>query len=119
MFQGTIQSISQVFDTEEKVLKARIIMENSDLKFKPEMSMTIKLKNNTENMKVSIPISALIFDDDKYYVIVEESKENFKVKEVQLQGHNEETAYILSGLSEGENVVVKNQLLIYSGLKNK
>ena len=119
VFQGTIQSVSQVFDTEEKVLKARIIMENSDLKFKPEMSMTIKLKNNTENMKVSIPISALIFDDDKYYVIVEESKENFKVKEVQLQGHNEETAYILSGLSEGENVVVKNQLLIYSGLKNK
>lgn len=119
IFNGTIQSISQVFDSEERVLKARIVMENADLKFKPEMSMTIKLKNNTENTHVSIPVNALIFDDDKYYVIVEESKENFKVKEVQLQGHNEETAYILSGLSEGENVVVNNQLLIYSALKNK
>jgi membrane fusion protein, heavy metal efflux system len=119
VFQGAIQSISQVFDSEEKVLKARIVMENSNLKFKPEMSMTIKLKNNTENLKVSIPVNALIFDDDKYYVIVEESKEKFKIKEVRLQGHNEETAYILSGLSNGENVVIKNQLLIYSALKNK
>jgi membrane fusion protein, heavy metal efflux system len=119
VFQGAIQSISQVFDSEEKVLKARIVMENSNLKFKPEMSMTIKLKNNTKNLKVSIPVNALIFDDDKYYVIVEESKEKFKIKEVWLQGHNEETAYILSGLSNGENVVIKNQLLIYSALKNK
>lgn len=119
VFQGTIQSVSQVFDSEEKVLKARIVMENSNLKFKPEMSMTIKLKNNTENMKVSVPINALIFDDDKYYVIVEESKEKFRVKEVRLQGHNEQTAYIFSGLSNGENVVIKNQLLIYSALKNK
>lgn len=118
IFYGTIHSLSKVFDSEEKVLKARIIMANPELKFKPEMSMTIKLKNNIENKKVSVPINALIFDNDKNYVIIEETKNKFKIKEVKLQGHNEEVAYILSGLNAGENIVIKNQLLIYSGLKN-
>lgn len=117
IFPGKIGSISQVFDPEEKVLKARIVMPNKDLKFKPEMSVVIKLKNETHHEFVAIPSDALIFDDDKYYVVVEPNPDDFQIKEVALQGHNNKTTYIASGLSEGENVVIKNQLLIYSGLK--
>ena len=36
MFYGKINSLSQVFDPEEKVLKARIIMDNRNLKFNPK-----------------------------------------------------------------------------------
>lgn len=117
VFSGKISSISQVFDPEEKVLKARIVMANKDLKFKPEMSVVIKLKNKTHHEFVAIPSDALIFDNDKYYVVVEVSPGDFKTSEVILQGHNDKTTYIASGLSEGESVVIKNQLLIYSGLK--
>ncbi|WP_128330476.1 efflux RND transporter periplasmic adaptor subunit [Apibacter sp. HY039] len=119
VFEGRVTHISQVFDSEERVLKARIVMANPELKFKPEMSMIIKLKNNTENMKVSVPVKALIFDENKDFVIVEESNHNFKIKEIKLLGHNDDTAYIASGISEGEKVVIKDQLLIYSHLKNK
>lgn len=116
IFTGKINSLSQVFDSEEKVLKARIVLENKDLKLKPEMSVVVKLKSETFSEFVAIPTDALIFDDDRYFVIVKEA-EAFKSREVQLQGHNRKITYIASGLSAGEEIVVNNQLLIYSDLK--
>ena len=117
VFYGKVNSLSQVFDPEEKVLKARIIMNNKDLKFKPEMSVMVKLKNEMHRKCLSISSDALIFDDNKYFVVVETAFEKFEIKEVQLQGHYQKTSYIRSGLNENDKVVVKNQLLIYSGLK--
>lgn len=119
VFEGKINTLSQVFDPEEKVLKARIVMPNNNLKFKPEMSAVIRIKNETHSKAVSIPSDALIFDDDQYFVVVEQSPDNFEIRKVELQGHNRGTTYIRSGLSENENVVIKNQLLIYSGLNQK
>lgn len=119
IFEGKINSISQVFDPEEKVLKARIVMQNRELKFKPEMSVVVKLKDEKNNKCVSIPSDALIFDNNLNYIVVKTASGDFFAKEVLLQGHNGKTTYISSGLNEGEHVVVKNQLLIYSGLKGK
>lgn len=117
VFNGKINTLSQIFDPEEKVLKARIVMNNQNLKLKPEMSTVIRLKNQANIQFVTIPSDVLIFDNDKYYVVVEEPSGEFTAKEVEIQGHNNTTTYIASGLSEGENVVATNQLLIYSGLK--
>ena len=38
IFKGEINFISQVFDSEDKSLKVRIVMDNNELKLKPEMS---------------------------------------------------------------------------------
>jgi len=119
IFSAQINRVSQVFDSEEKVLKARIVMQNKDLKLKPEMSVVVRLKNETNKKTIAIPSDALIFDDNRYFVIVKNSPENFQAKEVQLQGHNNNVSYIRSGLSENEEVVISNQLLIYSGLNKK
>lgn len=119
MFDGKIDALSQVFDPEEKVLKARIVMPNVNLKFKPEMSVVIHLKNKAAGQQIAIPSDALIFDGNQYFVVVENTGKQFEAKEVTLNGHLDKTAYIHSGLSEGEKVVVKNQLLIYEGLKGE
>lgn len=117
LFHGKISSIPQIFDSEEKVLKARIVMQNPDLKFKPEMSVVVKLKNTNLLKCIAVPSDALIFDNNRYFVVVEESEGVFVYKPVILKGHNSNISYVTSGLDEGERVVVKNQLLIYSGLK--
>ena len=117
VFHGKINALSQVFDPEERVLKARIVMPNSELKFRPGMSVMIKVKNQRSTPHVSIPSNALIFDNNQNFVIVEKSTGNFEKRKVELQGHHNKTTYIKSGLSEGENVVIKNQLLIFSQLK--
>ena len=137
VFPGTIDALSQVFDPEEKVLKARIVMENKDLKFKPEMSVVVKASPNPSEggellapansspsgrsggAFLSIPSNALIFDDNKYFVVAETGAGNFEIKEVQLQGHHQKTTYIRSGLSGDDKVVITNQLLVYQELKGK
>jgi len=116
IFHGKINSLSQVFDPEEKVLKARIVMKNAELKFKPEMFVAVKLKNETTQQFVSIPSDALIFDQNRYFVVVRDPSKNFLKREVFLEGHHRETAYLSRGLSEGEEIVIKNQLLMYSEL---
>ncbi len=117
IFNGKITSLSQIFDPEEKVLKARIVMDNKDLRLKPEMSVTIKLKNKAFEQFITIPSDALIFDDDQYFVIIKETEDKFQIRKVALHGHNNKTTYIASGLSSGEEVVINNHLLIYAGLK--
>lgn len=119
VFRGKINSLSQVFDPEEKVLKARITMNNNDLKLKPEMSVLVKIKDESQILSTAIPSDALIFDDNRYFVVVEDTDKECKIREVTLQGHHNKTTYIMSGLKEGETVVVKNQLLIYLGLKEE
>jgi cobalt-zinc-cadmium efflux system membrane fusion protein len=118
VFYGKINSLSQVFDPEEKVLKARIAMNNADLKLKPEMSVLVTLKDEIQVRLMAIPSEALIFDDNRYFVVVQDTTAKFVIKNVTLKGHHAKTSYIATGLSEGENVVVKNQLLIYSGLQS-
>ena len=118
VFTGKISHISQVFDSEEKILKARIEMANPDLKFKPEMAAVVKLKEITNQPYLSVPSEALIFDSNRYFVVVESQSQDYRIKEVTLQGHNETSTYISSGLTEGDEVVVKNHLLIYSELKD-
>ncbi len=118
-FPGKITALSQVFDPEDKALKARIVMPNPDLKLKPEMSVVIKLKESYSNQKVAVPSEVLIFDNDKYYAVVEEATGNFSMREVLPIGHSNTTTFLADGLKEGEKVVSKNQLLIYSELKGK
>ena len=119
IFPAKINRVSQVFDSEEKVLKARIVMPNNDLKLKPEMSVVARLKNEANEKTIAVPSDALIFDDNRYFVVIKNSQEDFQVREVKLQGHNGSTSYIRSGLLENEEVVINNQLLIYSGLNKK
>lgn len=119
IFTGKINSLSQVFDPEDKVLKARIKMPNTDLRLKPEMSVVVKLKKETPDKILSVPSEALVFDDNAYFIVVEDSPGVFEIREVELYGSHGERTYIHAGLKEDESVVVKNQLLIYSGLKNQ
>ena len=116
-FSGKINTLSQVFDPEDKVLKARIRMQNSDLKLKPEMSAVIRLIDVKQEKMITIPSEALVFDNNEYYVVVAETPDKLNIRKVEISGSHNRNTFILSGLTAGENVVVKNQLLIYAGIK--
>ncbi len=118
VFYGKIARLSNVFDKDERTLKARIPMNNENLLFKPEMSAVIKLKNKSHKELIAIPSEALVFDENHYYVVVQNAGDTFEVRQVELNNQSNGTTYIRSGLSAGEEVVIKNQLLIYSEFKS-
>ncbi|MFT3737130.1 MAG: efflux RND transporter periplasmic adaptor subunit [Breznakibacter sp.] len=117
VFHGKISFLSQVFDSEDKALKAIIALPNADLKLKPETSVMVKITARADVQMISVPDKAVIFDKDSSFVVVKNGTGKFSIRPVVLDSQHGQTAMVASGISENEEVVVKNQLLIYSELK--
>jgi cobalt-zinc-cadmium efflux system membrane fusion protein len=119
-FAGKINVISQVFNENERVLKAKIIMDNNNMKLRPGMSADIVLPINSQNKTgLAIPAKALIFDNNQSYVVVYKKDCVLEVRAVTEIASNSEYIYVQGDLKQGEAVITSNALLIYENMKNK
>jgi cobalt-zinc-cadmium efflux system membrane fusion protein len=119
-FTGTINKIYNVLDPDNKVMKARVIIDNPDYLLKPEMFVRVKAKRHTDSNVVSIPSRGIIFDHDKYYVLVKtDTARGVRIQEVKIDKTVEGRAYIYSGLKEGDKVIASRQVFIYETLKDQ
>lgn len=119
-FNGTITSISQVFDEDERVLKAKIVMENKEGKLKPGMSADLILDlDTTQEKALAIPVGAVIFDNNQNYVIVYHNECNQEIRAVKSIAKNDFFVYVQDNFKEGETVLTTNALLIYDELNNR
>ena len=117
VFKGKIDFLSQVFDSEDKALKVRITLPNPALKLKPEMPVVVKLFNDSNLELVAVPSSAVIFDNNGYYVVV--GDKSFGIRKITPFARHNDFTYITEGIKAGEEVVIKNQLLMYNDIKGK
>lgn len=119
VFDGKIAKLSQVFETDEHVLKARIVMNNSNLKLKPGLTadVLINKKVNQKDM-VAVPAKALIFDNNQNYILVYKDDCHLERRLINPTIKNKDFIYFENGLEVGEKVIVKNHLLISEQLKD-
>ncbi|MBL7838404.1 MAG: efflux RND transporter periplasmic adaptor subunit [Bacteroidetes bacterium] len=117
-FIGKVDKIFNVIDPETKAMKIKIVLNNKDLYLKPEMRANIKLEFVENDSMVSIPSSALIFDKNKYFVMVYKSKSSIETRQVEVYRSLDDVAYIKNGLSSNESVITNGQLLIYDALND-
>lgn len=119
VFDGKIAKLSQVFQTDEHVLKARIVMNNSNLKLKPGLTADVLISKKVEQKDmVAIPAKALIFDNNQNYILVYKDDCHLERRLVSPTIKNKDFIYFESGLEVGEKVIVKNHLLISEQLKD-
>lgn len=120
IFKGKISALSQVFDEEERVLKARIVMENKDLKLKPGMSadIIIKKQNQKQQQAIAIPAKSVIFDNNQNIVLVYKSDCKIEIRKINIIAQNENWIYVDENFVEDETVISKNHLLIYEQIRN-
>ena len=116
-FEGEITMLSPVFDSEDKTLKAYIDIANEDLLLKPDMSVRVSVSSVETKEMVTIPSEVIIFDNDKYFVVTNNSEP--QIKEINIKQKNKDYSYIISGINIGDKIVYENQLLIYNELKGK
>lgn len=116
IFKGLISQISPVFDEEARVLKGRVILPNGDFKLKPGMLVDVTALKKTNKQAVGIPTSAIVFSDNQYYVLVYKSECNIEVRKITIEARNESTTFISEGLEAGEQIISKNQLLVFESL---
>ena len=115
---GTVSVISQVLDSESKVLKARIVLKNTDLKLKPGMLVDVYVAKEADGSATAIPVGNLIFDSNQYFALVYRNDCSIEIRKIDILSKNERIAYLSSGLDAGEKILSENALLVYEQLKN-
>lgn len=118
VFEGQIDKIDNMLDPDNKVMHARIKINNPGNILKPGMFANILIRAKSgENLPV-VNANALVFDNDKNYVIVIDGKAKVHVQLVVVAKTVEDRAYISNGLKPGDQVVGSRQVYLYESLKN-
>lgn len=118
IFTGKIDKISNILDPQTRTMTVRINLSNEDNLLKPEMFAQVNVDFNQSNTMVSIPAEAVIFDKNKNFVVVYKNAKDIKIKEIGISQTTNGKCFINSGLKVGDQVMVKNQLMIYNMLDN-
>lgn len=118
VFHGKIDKIYNVLDPETKVMKIRIRLANPNVLLKPEMFASITIRYNENKSLPEVPSNAIIFNNNKNYVMVYSGPSKIETREVSLNKTIGNLTYLSNGLKPGERVISKYNLLIYDALND-
>ena len=116
VFTGTIDNISQVVDSETKVLQARVVLPNPGGMLKPDMFCTIRLHIEKPEKLLAVNPISVIFSQDRYYVIKEVKKDQYLAVPVEIVRNTSKYMYIKGALQHGDKVVTEGALMLFSEL---
>ena len=111
-FTGKISFIDPVIDPVSRVAKVRVEINNEEGLLKPEMFVTgiVKADLNQYRNKLVIPCSAVLWTGKRSIVYVKQPDINepaFKMREIELGPSLGNGYVVISGLSEGEEIVTQ------------
>jgi len=115
-FYGTITSIYNVVDEKSRTVKARIELNNSSRKLKPEMFCTVKIQTQFGKETIKIPSTALMGDTEKHFVFIAINDSTFERRDIRTGVETKEFAEVLDGLIIGEKIVTNGGFFLKSEL---
>ena len=118
VFYGKIDKIFKIIDPQTNAMQARVVLDNQNGLLIPESKATIKVTSSENKTALTVPSKAVIFDDNRSFVVIYKSRTDVKVKEIKVLKQVGDITYVSEGLSEGEQVITNNQLLIYRSLNS-
>ena len=114
VFEGRIEYVYPRLDAETRTGNARITLENARGLLKPGMYADVVVQDDEARSILLAPLEALIRTGTRAVVIVAEAEGRFRPARVTVGAERGDAVEILSGLREGEQVVVSGQFLIDS-----
>jgi len=114
-FQGKVLYIYPYLNSKTRTATLRLEFPNPDNRLKPDMHATVFLSANTSEDKLVIPQEAVIDSGVRKMTFVALGEGKFEPREIRLgiEGNYSEFQ-VLSGLHEGEEVVVSAQFMLDS-----
>ena len=120
LYTGKIDKIYHVFDNEEHVLKARVVLDNQNLNLMPGLSADIIIdRKSTAEKAFAIPNAAKVFNNNKEYVVIYKGDCALEVRHITQVASNEEYTYVHERFAADEKVIGSNALLIFEQLNNQ
>jgi len=107
-----------IVDPQTRTVMVRAELDNLGLLFKPDMLTSMYIRSKKIS-KLAIPISSVVRENDRKYVLVQNTPKTFRLREVELGMRDGNLISILSGLSEGETVVTDGAFHLNSERKKK
>jgi membrane fusion protein, heavy metal efflux system len=108
---GKVLFVSDVLEADSRRNKIRIALSNGDYALKPNMYATVTLLG-AQKSQVVLPSSSLLMNNDRTSVFVETAPWVFERRTVDAQLEDGPMVAIRSGLTAGEQVVVKGGILL-------
>lgn len=116
-FNGKIDKLYNLIDQETKVMNARVSINNPNFSLKPGMLATVKV---AASRGINLPLvksRAIIFDDNKNYVLVVDPSKKVRIQQVEISRKTADNTYISKGLQPGDQVISSRQVFLYESLK--
>ncbi|OYD45010.1 hypothetical protein CHU00_14235 [Sphingobacterium cellulitidis] len=119
IYTGKIDKIYYVFDANEHVMKARVVLENQNLNLMPGLSADIIIDKQRKDEKAfAIPNKALVFSNNEYYMLLYKDDCHIEPQKVDIIASNEEFTYVRNKLAGSNQIIASNALLIFEQLKD-
>ncbi len=111
---GLITYIFPELDAKTRSLRVRIRVPNYDSELKPNMFAQVEILGGAKTNVVKVPRQAVIVTGERESVILAKADGKFQPVDVISGMHSQGEVEILSGLEEGDEVVISGQFLIDS-----
>lgn len=114
LFEGKVDYVYPILDSQTRTLKVRLVFDNPDMALKPGMFAEVSIFGGAQRGVVLVPSEAVIRTGERSVVLVAEGAGRYRPVHVELGPERQDHIVILSGLSEGQKVVVSGQFLLDS-----
>ena len=111
-YRGTLQFVNPQLEKTSRTLRARVVLQNPDGFLKAGMYLEAVLHPDPHPNVLMIPREALIRTGSKTVVITEIGQGRFRPVRVTVGARSPHWVEVVSGLSEGDRVVVSGQFLL-------
>ena len=116
--QGKIVYEGDIVNPETRTVMVRTEIDNSDLKLKPDMLISMFIQSKKVS-KLAIPTSAVVRENDRNYIFVQNTPNTFRLREVELGHKDGQLINVLGGVSQGETIVSDGAFHLNSERKKK
>lgn len=114
VFEGRVDYVYPQLDASTRTLKARLVFDNPDGILRPGLFADVTLFGGPQREVMLVPSEAVIRTGTRTVVMVAEGEGRYRPTQVEIGPERNDETVILSGLVEGQQVVVSGQFLIDS-----
>jgi RND family efflux transporter MFP subunit len=107
-FTGKVERFTDSLDPSTRTMQVEIDVPNPKYHLQPGMYADVRLNANSRDNTLAVPVEAVRHDGDKSSVLVIDSHDRVQLRQVQVGVQNSNRVEILSGLNEGERVLIGN-----------
>ena len=116
--KGKLVYVSDIVNPETRTVMVRSELSNTEHEIKPDMLVSMLVQSKPIS-KLSVPVKAIVRENDKNYVFVQIGPSKYRLREVDIGDDFNGMVAIISGVEEGETIVTDGAFHVNNERKRK